>query len=448
LALAALIAVGALLRFTTLGTQKFWLDEAVTAGLLRLDLGDMLTATATTESTPPVYYLVARGWAVVFGTGEVGLRSLSALAGTLTIPVAYWIGAELASRRAGLVAAALAAVSPALVWYSQEARSYALLILLSALSLLFAVRALTRGSGRDVAWWALASSLALLTHYFAGFLVAGEALWLVAAHPRRRTAVLGAAAVAACAGALLPLAIHQSEQGNLDFIGDTPLGRRLVDTAQLFLAGPTGEQLGVLVALLAAAALVAVVLALRAAASERRAAVALGVLALAGCAVPVVLALAGTDYLLARNLLPLWVPLAVAIAIGVSAERGGRLGQAALVVLAVGSVCLVASVVLDRGLQREAITASILARPGLDAEQLRLDPHVAYAVADAGGTLRAQAGCEPGYEVAVGGAAVRHGDELVTVPARGSERVQRAEERATADGSVLMVYAVCSRPLD
>ena len=55
----------------------------------------MLRPIPTTESTPPLYYVLARGWAVVFGTGEVGLRSLSALLGTLTIPVVYAIGATL-----------------------------------------------------------------------------------------------------------------------------------------------------------------------------------------------------------------------------------------------------------------------------------------------------------------------------------------------------------------
>ena len=63
---------------------------------------------------------------------EYGLRSLSALAGVATVPVAYLIGAELRGRRAGLMAAALVAVNPMLLWYSQEARAYALLVLLCA----------------------------------------------------------------------------------------------------------------------------------------------------------------------------------------------------------------------------------------------------------------------------------------------------------------------------
>ena len=447
------MAAGALLRFATLDVQHFWLDEAVTAGLLHLDVADMIRALWTTESTPPLYYLLARAWAFAFGTGEVGLRSLSALAGTLTIPVVYAIGATLASRRAGLVAAALTAVSPALVWYSQEARSYALVILLSALSLLFVARALTGGTGRDVAWWALTASLALLTHYFAGFLVAGEAVWLLAAYRRRRAAALGIAAVGVCGAALLPLAIHQSGQGNLDFIGDIALGTRVVDTAQLFLAGPTGDRLDLAFALVALGAALAVAAGMRTTAPERRSALALAALGLFGIAAPVVLALAGADYLLARNLLPLWVPLAVAVAIGLGTRRGGRLGVGAAAALALGSLWLLVAVPLDPGLQREAITAK-LTGSRIDAEEQRVDPHVGYALGDAGKTISARADCDAGYRVGSGGAAVRHGTETTTVVARetpvasGSALGQRATEEVESDGTVLQVYAVCVRPRD
>ena len=87
----------------------------------------VVRAVKNSESNPPLYYVLAWAWAKAFGTHEVGLRSLSTLFGTATVPLAYCIGAELAHRRAGLIAAALVAVSPMLIWYSQEARSYAVL---------------------------------------------------------------------------------------------------------------------------------------------------------------------------------------------------------------------------------------------------------------------------------------------------------------------------------
>ena len=91
-----------------------------------------MDAVGFSESAPPLYYALAWVWTQVTGTGEFGLRSLSALAGVATVPVAYLLGAELRGRRAGLMAAALVAVNPMLLWYSQEARAYALLVLLCA----------------------------------------------------------------------------------------------------------------------------------------------------------------------------------------------------------------------------------------------------------------------------------------------------------------------------
>src|SRR5215210_6130601 len=86
---AAVTMLGAALRFATLDVQSLWFDEAVTAYLVELPLGDMLTTFDDTESTPPLYYLLVWGWSQLFGTGEVGLRTVSALAGCALIPVAW-----------------------------------------------------------------------------------------------------------------------------------------------------------------------------------------------------------------------------------------------------------------------------------------------------------------------------------------------------------------------
>ena len=96
--------------------------------LVHRGLSGMLSHLSSSESTPPLYYVLVWAWTKVFGAGPIGFRSLSALAGTLTIPVMYAAGREI-SPRVGLWAAALAAFNPAMFYYSQEARAYALLIL-------------------------------------------------------------------------------------------------------------------------------------------------------------------------------------------------------------------------------------------------------------------------------------------------------------------------------
>ena len=244
-----------MLRFHGLASQGFWFDEANTALLVHLSPGKMLGLIPQTESTPPLYYLVAWVWARVFGFAEAGLRSLSALAGVLVIPVAYATGAKLISRRAALIVAALTACSPLLVWYSQEARSYELLALISATALLAFAYSLRHPTPRALAAWVLACALALATHYYAILAIAPQAVWLLASHWRRRPVQIAVAAVAMCGLALIPLALAENATGNAAWIGATPLGARLRQIVPLFVIGTGSPAHAVLKPLAAALAL-------------------------------------------------------------------------------------------------------------------------------------------------------------------------------------------------
>jgi mannosyltransferase len=327
------LAVGATLRFATLDLQSYWYDEVITAHhVLHANLFDTLSTLPSSESTPPLYYVLAWLWSVPFGTGEVGLRSLSALIGTATIPVAYGAGAALSSRRVGLIAAALVAVSPTLIWYSQEARAYGLLVFLSALSFLFLILALQEPSRRRLLWWAGASALALASHYFAVFLVAPEAVVLLARRrgPWTNAAVAG---VVAAGILLLPLAVAQSGIGGNDFIAARALGERLRELPVVFFAAP----LGILREAAVPAALVLLGIALglfKTNEPERRGVYLAAGLSASAVLLPLALIPLGADYFLARNVLAGLVPLLVAVAIGFGATRFLRSG----VVLAAGLV--------------------------------------------------------------------------------------------------------------
>jgi mannosyltransferase len=335
-AVTAISLLAAVLRFATLGVQSYHHDEIVTAvRVLHGSFDEAMNAVGYSESAPPLYYALAWAWSQLFGTGEFGLRALSALAGVATVPVAYLIGAELRDRRAGIVAAALVAVNPMLLWYSQEARGYALFALLAAISTLYFVRALDRGRRADVLIWGASSALALATHYFAFFPIVVEALWLL--RRRGKGSLPGIAIVGLVGVALAPLAVHQASIGHAEWIADQPLGHRIWETAATFMAGETGEiiarpdsLLPALAPLLLVAAALLLVLA-RGDRIEKRAAGIPLVLAGAAVAVPVALAIVvpSKDYVLARNLLPALVPLLAAVAIGATL-RGGRRSGAAL----------------------------------------------------------------------------------------------------------------------
>ena len=340
-ALGGIVALGVAVRFSTLGVQSYHHDEVITvARVIPGGFLDMLRDVKGSESNPPLYYVLAWGWAKVFGSGEVGVRSLPALFGAATVPVAYLIGRELASVRAGLVGAAIVAVNPMLIWYSQEGRSYALLVFFGALSLLFFARALRTRAGSDLALWALASALAFSSHYFAVFAVATEAAWLLVALRSRWRVVLPAiGGVVAVGLALLPLIATQTNPEHIGWIDHSPLITRLYETVVSFLAGETGhviaepprERYALIPAALLGAALVMV--ALRGDGRDRRGA-AIGLAVAAGAVLPAAgAALLGSDYIVERNLLVALIPLAVAASTGFAASGTRRVGMFGAVVL-------------------------------------------------------------------------------------------------------------------
>jgi 4-amino-4-deoxy-L-arabinose transferase-like glycosyltransferase len=331
---AALTALGLAVRFASLDVQSYHHDEVITAlRVLPGSFGEMLHSVKVSESNPPLYYVLSWGWAKAFGTGEVGLRSLTALFGAATVPVGYLIGRQLATRRAGLILAALIAVNPMLIWYSQEARSYSLLVFFGAVSLLFFVRALNTGRGRDLAFWAVASALALCSHYFAVFVVALEALWLLVVLRAHWRVVLPALAGVGAAGlALLPLANSQVNPTHIGWIENSPLGERFWEAGASFLIGETGhviaeaprDRYALVPLILVGAALILV--AWRGSRRERHGAVLGLVLGLGVAGLTAVAALVGKDYVVERNLLPALIPLLAVAAIGFASAAARRLG--------------------------------------------------------------------------------------------------------------------------
>jgi mannosyltransferase len=327
-------AVGAALRFATIAGQSYWVDEATTVHEMHLSFGGLLHAIRAGETTPPLYFVLAWVWAKVFGTGEVGLRSLSALLGCGVILITYLCARELVSRAAGLVAAAFAAVSPFMIWYSQEARSYMLLAALCGLSFLFFARSLRTRAGRDVVWWAVSSALAVGTHFFAGFLIAPEAIWLLIAL-RNRVTVLSCAGVAAVQTALVPLAAADTSHP-LGWIKQFPLSVRIEQVPADLGLGSLYQSSLVNQSLIAAAVLAAIVvglLALGGGPERRRGAVIAAVIAAAMILVPLLLAELGRDYYVPRNMTPAWIPLAVLIAAACTAPRTLPAGAALAAVL-------------------------------------------------------------------------------------------------------------------
>ena len=359
--LAALTALAAGLRLSTLELQGLWYDEAFTpVHVLHPGLGATLHALVHTENTPPLWYVLEWATTRVLGTSAVALRLLSALAGIATVPVAWAIGRELSGRRAALACAALVAFNPLFVWYSQEARAYALFVLFAALAMLCFLR-VAGGPTTTTGWrsapmaaFAVSGSLALLTHYFAVFLLVPMVLWLAREKDRRRAALPAIGVLAIVGLALLPLISAQGGHGT-QWIGRWALSSRLQAIPQYYLTGYSGAPLGHGVELLVALPILAALglgcwrgLAPR---EERGALIALA-LAAGGILLPILLVAFGADYLAPRNLVAAMVPVSAGIAVVATARSAGRAGVALAGVIAIAFLAISLDVDLSPRLQR------------------------------------------------------------------------------------------------
>ncbi len=161
------------LNFHTLAGQSFWNDEGNSARLSERTLSLIIAGTAS-DVHPPLYYLLLRGWREMLGESEFGLRALSAFAGVGVVAATVAVALSLARRQEAvnrhlptLVAGLLAALNPALVYYAQEARMYALLALWAILSTLLLARLLRQQASIVIAAaYVVVSVAGLYTHYF------------------------------------------------------------------------------------------------------------------------------------------------------------------------------------------------------------------------------------------------------------------------------------------
>jgi mannosyltransferase len=179
LALFLLLAAGTAARLLFLARKPFWFDECFSVEVARVGWGNFLRLLWWREANMSLYYLLLRIWLGIraqSGQSEFFIRSLSVLTDAATLLAIYWLARKLYDRRVGLIAAALFACNAYSVRYAQEARSYALFVLLATLSsglLIVLVREPTR---RHRMAYVLVSVLAVYAHFYALLLLAAH--WL------------------------------------------------------------------------------------------------------------------------------------------------------------------------------------------------------------------------------------------------------------------------------
>lgn len=182
----AFILIGVILRVSVINTQSFWYDEASTATIIQNSYWDLWLGSVKESGNPPLYLILAKAWSELFGSSEIGLRSLSVFLGVCAIPALGLLGRKLLSQEAGLLASGLLTASSWTVALSDEARTYTLLMLLSVVCTLLLVRLREEPHPVYIGGYALSMFLAWHSHYFAFFIPLAHGLACLADASNRK----------------------------------------------------------------------------------------------------------------------------------------------------------------------------------------------------------------------------------------------------------------------
>lgn len=173
-------------------SDSLWGDEVGTNYVVNgFGVGSVLHIVGTDqEGTPPLFFMLT--WLTKGFDGTEGLRVVSLLAGLATVPLTYMLGLRTVGRAAGIAGALLVALSPLQIFYSTEARAYALVMFFCLLAAVTILQALDTGRWP---WWVaygLSAAAALYTHYNAFFVLAFLFAWALIAYPQARRHLLAA----------------------------------------------------------------------------------------------------------------------------------------------------------------------------------------------------------------------------------------------------------------
>jgi len=160
-------------------TRGFWGDEAWTTLISRLPVADLVRTTSE-DFHPPLYYLIVHFWMKLFGTSEVAVRSVSAVAFLLTSLAVFMLAQKFwKDKFKSLVLSGLVLLSPILFTYGFEARAYAILTLLSvAGGFVFWVGKDSKNKIWRVLYFVF-GAMSIYVHYYAWFILASHGLYLL-----------------------------------------------------------------------------------------------------------------------------------------------------------------------------------------------------------------------------------------------------------------------------
>ena len=184
--LAVFLTGGALLRIHGLTDHGLWIDEYGTAWTVAGSAAECFWRAVAIQGQSPLYYWIAQASTRLVGPGLLGLRLPSLVFGVGLLAFSFPLALRFyGNHRVALLVVAAFAVNERLIYYSQEARPYALALLCAAGSFYFFASLLSGGGRRArIGYW-LTTALTWYAHYLFGVVVLAQGLTVLLQRPRR-----------------------------------------------------------------------------------------------------------------------------------------------------------------------------------------------------------------------------------------------------------------------
>jgi uncharacterized membrane protein len=161
---------------STVTKFSIWFDEAFGSYLIRFNIFEVTRYTAF-DVHPPFYYWLLKGWSILFGNTELGLRSMSIFFGVMTIILLFMLVVKLFGRRAAYTSLLFLVLSPLFIRYSQEARMYTLLTSIIVAATIIVVYAQQQKKRWPWVVYGVLLAVGMLTQYFAALAWLSHWVW-------------------------------------------------------------------------------------------------------------------------------------------------------------------------------------------------------------------------------------------------------------------------------
>jgi mannosyltransferase len=178
LALACIVAVAASLDLHNLGSQPFWLDEAISVAVANSHGMSFFKLALGREVAMAFYNVILHGWLMLFSPSDFNIRLLSTIFAVGAVAALYALARKLFGPAVGLAAAGLLAVNPFFLSYAQEARSYTLTVFLTLVSWSFLIESCREPKLLNLAIYVVTTTLAIYSHNLAMLILPAQGLTL------------------------------------------------------------------------------------------------------------------------------------------------------------------------------------------------------------------------------------------------------------------------------